>query len=298
MIERIMDDLAAELGMDPIELRRKNWITHEEFPFTTVAGLDVRLRQLRGGDRQGAASCSATTSCGRAGGAPRARATRCSSASASRRTPRCAGWRRRRWLGETGYVAGGWERATVRMLPIGKVEVVAGTSPHGQGHVTTFSQIAADALGVPFDDVEVIHGDTADRAVGPGHVRLPLARRRRHRDPQGGGGGGREGQAARRPPARGRPRRHRVRRRHLPGQGHAGRRPRPSRSSAFAAFAAHYHAGRQSSRSCPPTPHRPGDLLLPARHPPVRGRGRHRDRDGEDPHVRLRRRRRQGGEPA
>ena len=66
-----------------------------------------------------------------------------------------------RWLGEKGYVAGGWERATVRMTPLGKAEVVVGTSPHGQGHVTTFSQIAADALGVPFDDVEIIVNDTA-----------------------------------------------------------------------------------------------------------------------------------------
>jgi carbon-monoxide dehydrogenase large subunit len=66
-----------------------------------------------------------------------------------------------RWLGETGYIAGGWERATVRMTPLGKAEVVVGTSPHGQGHVTTFSQITADALGVPFEDVEVIVNDTA-----------------------------------------------------------------------------------------------------------------------------------------
>jgi len=48
----------------------------------------------------------------------------------------------------------------VRFLPTGKVEVVTGTSPHGQGHETTFSQIVADALGVPFEDVEILHGDT------------------------------------------------------------------------------------------------------------------------------------------
>src|SRR5690606_3617551 len=66
-----------------------------------------------------------------------------------------------RMLGEANYGAGGWEHASVRMLPTGKVEVVTGTSPHGQGHVTSWSQIAADALGVPFEDVTVIHGDTA-----------------------------------------------------------------------------------------------------------------------------------------
>jgi carbon-monoxide dehydrogenase large subunit len=57
--------------------------------------------------------------------------------------------------------SGGWETAKVQMLASGKVEVITGTSPHGQGHVTSWSQIAADALGVTPDDVEVLHGDTA-----------------------------------------------------------------------------------------------------------------------------------------
>jgi aerobic carbon-monoxide dehydrogenase large subunit len=71
-----------------------------------------------------------------------------------------------RWLGKEGYVAGGWEAATVRVLPLGKVEVVTGTSPHGQGHETTFAQVAADALGVAFDDVVVVHGDTRTAPLG------------------------------------------------------------------------------------------------------------------------------------
>jgi carbon-monoxide dehydrogenase large subunit len=65
-----------------------------------------------------------------------------------------------RVLGALRYAAGGWEHATVRMLPTGKVEVVTGVSPHGQGHETVWSQIIADKLGDPFDDVEVLHGDT------------------------------------------------------------------------------------------------------------------------------------------
>ena len=83
-----------------------------------------------------------------------------------------------RVLGSLDYGAGGWEHASVRMLPTGKVEVVTGASAHGQGHETAFSQIVADRLGVPFEDVEVLHGDTADRAQGPGHLRLALAGRR------------------------------------------------------------------------------------------------------------------------
>ncbi|MFV1988191.1 MAG: xanthine dehydrogenase family protein molybdopterin-binding subunit, partial [Gemmatimonadota bacterium] len=63
-------------------------------------------------------------------------------------------------LASLNYGAGGWEAATVRMLPTGQAEVVTGTSPHGQGHVTSWSQIAADALGVAFEDVTVLHGDT------------------------------------------------------------------------------------------------------------------------------------------
>jgi carbon-monoxide dehydrogenase large subunit len=57
--------------------------------------------------------------------------------------------------------SGGWEAASVRMLSSGKVQVVTGTSPHGQGHETAWSQLAADALGVAVEDVEVLHGDTA-----------------------------------------------------------------------------------------------------------------------------------------
>ena len=65
-----------------------------------------------------------------------------------------------RILGVLNYGAGGWEHATVRMLPTGKVEVVTGASAHGQGHETAFSQIVADRLGVAFEDVEILHGDT------------------------------------------------------------------------------------------------------------------------------------------
>ena len=63
-------------------------------------------------------------------------------------------------LGSLAYGAGGWEQASIRMLPTGKVEVVTGSSAHGQGHETAWSQIVADQLGVPFEDIRVLHGDT------------------------------------------------------------------------------------------------------------------------------------------
>jgi aerobic carbon-monoxide dehydrogenase large subunit len=164
-IERIMDELAVELGMDPMELRRKNWIKHEEFPFTTVCGLtydsgnyeaatdkaleligwdELRAEQQQRRERKdpvqlGLGISTFTEMCGLAPS---------------------------RVLGSLDYGAGGWEYASVRMLPTGKVEVTTGSSPHGQGHETAFAQIVADKLGVAFEDVELIHGDTASAHKG------------------------------------------------------------------------------------------------------------------------------------
>src|SRR5207248_10749934 len=69
-------------------------------------------------------------------------------------------------LGAIRYSAGGWDTATIRCLPTGTMQVLTGTSPHGQGHETTCTQIAADRLGYEFDEAEVLHGDTA--VVRPG----------------------------------------------------------------------------------------------------------------------------------
>ncbi len=159
-IERLMDEAANELGVEPFELRERNWIKHEEFPYTTIAGIEydsgnyeaatakakelfdydgLRAEQQRRRDdgdpvQLGIGISTFTEMCGLAPS---------------------------RVLGSLSYGAGGWEHASVRMLPSGKVEVITGTSPHGQGHVTSWSQIAADALGIPFEDIEVRHGDTA-----------------------------------------------------------------------------------------------------------------------------------------
>src|SRR5262249_29731563 len=64
--------------------------------------------------------------------------------------------------------AGGWESATVRVEPTGKVTVLTGASPHGQGQETSFSQIVADQFGIPFADVRVVHGDTSIVQYGIG----------------------------------------------------------------------------------------------------------------------------------
>ncbi|MGH3660401.1 MAG: xanthine dehydrogenase family protein molybdopterin-binding subunit [Micromonosporaceae bacterium] len=158
-IERTMDELAAELGMDPMEVRRKNWIGHDEFPFTTVAGL-----QYDSGNYE-----AATDKAMRLFGYDELRAEQAKRRESgdpvqlgigiSTYTEMC-GLAPSRVLGSLNYGAGGWEHAAVRVLPTGKVEVVTGSSPHGQGHETVWSQIVADQLGVPFEDVEVLHGDT------------------------------------------------------------------------------------------------------------------------------------------
>ena len=71
-----------------------------------------------------------------------------------------------RVLASLNYSAGGWESATVRILPTCKVQVVTGSTPHGQGHETSWSMIVADRLGVDPDDVEVLHSDTAISPLG------------------------------------------------------------------------------------------------------------------------------------
>ncbi len=158
-IERMMDELAVELGVDPLEIRERNWIKHDEFPFTTVSGLDYDSGNYE------AATAKAKEVFGYDALRAEQKQRRESNdpvqlgIGISTYTEMC-GLAPSRWLGTNGYVGGGWEHASIRMLPTGKVEVIAGTSPHGQGHETAWSQIVADRLGVPFEDVEVLHGDT------------------------------------------------------------------------------------------------------------------------------------------
>ncbi|WP_410606286.1 xanthine dehydrogenase family protein molybdopterin-binding subunit [Amycolatopsis sp. lyj-109] len=164
-IERIMDELAVELGVDPLELREKNWIKHEEFPFTTVCGLTYdsgnyeaateKAKQLFDYDGLRAEQ-------------EKRRASKDKvqlGIGISTFTEMC-GLAPSRVLGSLDYGAGGWEHAAIRMLPTGKVEVITGASAHGQGHETAWSQIVADQLGVAFEDVEIIHGDTQSSHKG------------------------------------------------------------------------------------------------------------------------------------
>jgi carbon-monoxide dehydrogenase large subunit len=163
VIERTIDALAAELGMDRIELRRKNFI--KEFPAQIASGLTIDSGDFEGAldkllehlDLDGVRS------------EQKARRDRGDvtqlGVGFSTYTEMC-GLAPSRILGAIGFGAGGWESATVRALPTGSVQVVTGTSPHGQGHETAWAQIAADQLGYAIEEVEVVHGDTSIAPYG------------------------------------------------------------------------------------------------------------------------------------
>ena len=164
-IERVMDALARRVGKDPAEIRRMNFIPPFDEPRQAVSGLEfdsgnyeatldkalelarydeLRREQAQRRDRRDTKQLGIglSTYIEMCGNAPS------------------------QVLAAVKYGAGGWESASITCHPTGKVTVVTGSSPHGQGHVTTWSQIAADELGVPIEDVEVLHGDTAVSPLG------------------------------------------------------------------------------------------------------------------------------------
>jgi carbon-monoxide dehydrogenase large subunit len=164
-IERSMDLLAAKAGIDPAEVRRRNFIGSEKFPYSSVAGLvydsgDYRRALERCLELSGYTALRAEQARRRAEGDPREIGLGISSYF------EMCGLAPSRVLASLNYSAGGWEAATVRILPTAKVQVVTGTSPHGQGHETSWSMIVADQLGVSPDDVDVLHSDTAISPYG------------------------------------------------------------------------------------------------------------------------------------
>ena len=164
-IERIVDEMAAELGMEPMEFRTRNWIQHHEFPYTTVAGLtydtgNYEAATAKAMEMFGYKELRAEQEARRASGDPVQLGIGISTF-----TEMC-GLAPSRTLGALKYAAGGWEHCTIRLLPTGKVELVTGTSPHGQGHETAWSQIAGDILGIPVEDIDVIHSDTGRSPYG------------------------------------------------------------------------------------------------------------------------------------
>jgi carbon-monoxide dehydrogenase large subunit len=165
LVERMIDLLASELGMDPVEVRRRNLIPKFEnghdvalgitydsgdYPLALDTVLDhVNYQQLREEQahlRQHNDYMGIGVSC----------------------YCEICGLGPSQVAGAVGFGGGLWESAVVRFYATGKVNVFVGTSPHGQGEETTFAQILSDELGVPVDDIEVVHGDTDNTPMGWG----------------------------------------------------------------------------------------------------------------------------------
>ncbi len=153
IIERAMDLVAQELGMDPVEVRERNFPSPKDFPLTLATGVTYDTANYQ----------KTLKKVLKASGYAKLRKEQ----ERLRKKGQYLG------IGLSTYVeicamgpssrmpAGGWEYGMVRVEPTAKVTVYSGTSPHGQGEETTFAQIVAEGLGISFDDVTAFHGDTS-----------------------------------------------------------------------------------------------------------------------------------------
>ena len=165
LVERIVTKAAIELGKDPAELRRQNFIRTDEFPYETPVALTYDIgdyeasldKALELSDYDGFAARKASAA---ARGKLRGIGLSCYIEACGLAPSQVAG--------ALGAGVGLWESGEVRVNPTGSVSVLTGSHSHGQGHETTFAQLVADKLGVPIDDVDVVHGDTGKLDFGLG----------------------------------------------------------------------------------------------------------------------------------
>lgn len=165
VLERLIDMAANELNMDPMEIRRKNLIPADAFPYQTPVALMYDSGNYQGlldkaeelADYKGMRSeQEKARQDGRLVGVGM---SSCIEASGPAPSAVAVG---------LGAAIGLYESGVIRVHPTGKVTVLTGSHAHGQGHETTFAQIVADELGVPVEDVEIIHGDTERTPYGVG----------------------------------------------------------------------------------------------------------------------------------
>ena len=165
LLERTMDIAARELGTDPAELRRKNLIPKERFPFQTQVALtydsgNYAPALARALERVGYERFRAEQAEARKKGRYLGLGLSC--------YIEACGIAPSQVVGSLGAQAGLYESATVRIHPTGKVTVLTGSHSHGQGPETTFAQLVADILGIPMTDVDIVHGDTGRIPFGMG----------------------------------------------------------------------------------------------------------------------------------
>jgi carbon-monoxide dehydrogenase large subunit len=170
VIERTCDLVADATGIDPAEVRRRNFIQPDDFPYDTGLGmlpydsgnyspaLDKALQQV------GYTDLLAEQAARRANGSSKLLGIGLSS------YVEVCGIAPSKWIGLSGegWGAGLWESAEVRVYLTGKVSVTTGSLPHGQGHETTFAQLVSDELGIPYEDIEIEHSDTKGTPFGFG----------------------------------------------------------------------------------------------------------------------------------
>ena len=147
-IERAMDLFAAEIGLDPVDVRRRNVVAKDAFPFTTPVGTVYDT-----GDYAGALDLAVA-----AAGYEELRAEQARRRAAAE--PVQLGIGVSVYVEVTAGPTAGDEHATVQVQPDGSAMVLTGTSPHGQGHATAWAMIASEELGIPMERISVVHGDT------------------------------------------------------------------------------------------------------------------------------------------
>jgi aerobic carbon-monoxide dehydrogenase large subunit len=164
-IERVVDKAAREMGIDPVELRRRNFVKPDQFPYQTpvavvydtgnydatmdklleiadVAGFEARRQESAGrGKLRGLGIASYIEACGIAPS---------------------------NVVGQLGARAGLYESATIRVNATGSISVFTGSHSHGQGHETTFAQVVAEMLGIDANQIDIVHGDTSRIPFGMG----------------------------------------------------------------------------------------------------------------------------------
>lgn len=165
LLERLVDKAARELGIDRVEIRRKNLIQPDQFPYQTPVALEYDIGDypatldlaLQSVDYPGLAARKAAS---QARGKLRGFGI-------STYIEAC-GIAPSALVGALGARAGLYEAASVRVHPTGSVTVFTGSHSHGQGHETTFAQLVVEKLGVSIDNVEIVHGDTDRIPFGMG----------------------------------------------------------------------------------------------------------------------------------